>query len=268
MPITFTLDVEDHRPGPHAELRFPMVTRQIIDWLGGLGARGTFFIVGEEARRHPDLVADIAAAGHEVALHGLRHVPLAEIDPAKLAEELREGRELLEQLAQVTVTGFRAPQFSLTRACPGAPEAIAEAGFAYSSSVLPNASPLFGFPGAPAGPFSWPSGLIELPVTLLGAGKARVPLGGLYFRSLPLGLTKKLLLAADQTVQWLYLHPYDFDPGEKMYVVRDANPIFSPLQWLNRSKVRERVEALFAGAPGLPLGERVRQLATLSVYAG
>ena len=36
--ITVTLDVEDHRPGPRAELRFPTVTRGILDWLGSVGA--------------------------------------------------------------------------------------------------------------------------------------------------------------------------------------------------------------------------------------
>jgi peptidoglycan-N-acetylglucosamine deacetylase len=54
--------------GPH-----PEGTPAILDVLARAGARGTFFVVGEQVRRRPQLVARIAAAGHEVALHGDRH---------------------------------------------------------------------------------------------------------------------------------------------------------------------------------------------------
>lgn len=261
-PMTFTIDVEDHRPGPEAELRFPRITRQVIEWLSTQNASGTFFIVGEEAERHPDLVRDIVAGGHEVALHGYRHVPLGTMTPDVLADDVRRGRVLLEDLAQREVVGFRAPQFSLTPDAVWASDVLAEAGFTYSSSVLPNANPLFGFPGAPTVPFRWPSGLVEFPATLLGTGSLRVPLGGIYFRLLPLFATKRLLASTGATVPWIYLHPYDFDPGEKMYVIRDANPIFSPLQWVNRRRVRPRVAALFGAQPGRPLRDRVAEVAS------
>lgn len=54
--------------GPH-----PEGTPAILDVLARAGARATFFVVGEQVRRRPQLVARIAAAGHEVALHGDRH---------------------------------------------------------------------------------------------------------------------------------------------------------------------------------------------------
>jgi len=258
--LTFTIDVEDHRPGPDAELRFPMITRDVISWLATVNAAGTFFMVGEEAERHPDLVRDIVEAGHEIALHGYRHVPLGSMSPDVMAEEVRRGRQLLEDLAQREVVGFRAPQFSLTPDAVWATDVLAEAGFGYSSSVLPNANPLFGFPGAPTVPFRWPSGLVEFPATLMGRGSLRVPLGGVYFRLLPLAITKRLVAASGSPVPWIYLHPYDFDPAEKMYVIRDANPIFSPLQWVNRRRVRPRVAALLGDRPGRPLRDRVSEV--------
>ncbi len=265
-PITFTIDVEDHRPGPEAELRFPGVTRDVVGWLGERGIRGTFFVVGQEGERHPDLVADIAAAGHEVALHGHRHVPVGSLSPDELAADVRRGREVLEQAAGQPVVGFRAPQFSLVRDAAWVADVLAEAGCTYSSSVLPNANPLFGFPGAPTGAFRWPSGLVEFPAALLGAGRFRVPLGGVYFRLLPLAVTTRLLRGGGVGEHpWLYLHPYDFDPGEKFYVIRDANPLFSPLQWVNRRRVRARVAALLQ-EPGAPLAERVAEVAGAPVF--
>jgi len=268
MAVTVTFDVEDHRPGPSAELRFPRITREIVDWMATIGARGTFFIVGEEAERHPDLVADIVSGGHEIALHGHRHIPLPSLTPDELATDAARGREVLEQAGQCAVTGFRAPQFSLTSDSLWASDVLAQAGFTYSSSVLPQSSPLFGFAGAPVAPFQWPSGLIELPVTLLGRGRFRIPLGGVYFRLLPLSITTRLVQGAPDDLTWIYLHPYDFDPGERFYVVRDANPLASPLQWVNRRRVRRRVTSLLGGSPGLPLGERIGDLGPLEVYPG
>jgi polysaccharide deacetylase family protein (PEP-CTERM system associated) len=266
-PVTFTCDVEDHRPGPDAELRFPRVTRQISAWLVERGWRGTFFVVGEEAERHPELVRELSEAGHEVGLHGWRHVPLGELGRDAVAADARRGRELLEQIVGTPVTGFRAPQFSLTRDTPWAHEVLADAGFVYSSSVLPNASPLFGYPGAPRRPFRWPSGLVELPAPVIGWRDTRVPVGGLYLRVLPIALTRRLL-AGDGVgpVPWLYFHPYDFDPGERFHVIHDANPLASPLQWLNRGKARSRVEAVLGTHPGPPLGERLGQLDDLPAF--
>ena len=258
--VTITLDIEDHRPGPEAELRFPDVTRHVSDWLTGRGWSATFFVVGEEAERHPDLVAEIARGGHEIALHGYAHRPLTDVGPGLLAEHLRRGRDVLEQAAQQTVVGFRAPQFSLTADAVWATDLLAEAGFTYSSSVLPSGNPLFGFPGAPRRPFLWPSGVVELPAPVLGRGRARVPLGGLYLRLLPTSATTRLLRGDGVgPVPWLYFHPYDFDPDEKFYVVRDANPLASPLQWVNRRRTRSRIEAIVGAEPGPALRDRLTE---------
>jgi peptidoglycan/xylan/chitin deacetylase (PgdA/CDA1 family) len=50
--------------GPH-----PIFTPQVLDILRQHNAHATFFLIGERALRHPDLVAQIKAAGHEVANH-------------------------------------------------------------------------------------------------------------------------------------------------------------------------------------------------------
>jgi peptidoglycan/xylan/chitin deacetylase (PgdA/CDA1 family) len=50
--------------GPH-----PIFTPQVLEILQQHNAKATFFLIGERALRHPDLVARIKAAGHEVANH-------------------------------------------------------------------------------------------------------------------------------------------------------------------------------------------------------
>src|SRR5262245_47290259 len=54
--------------GPH-----PVDTPAILDILRATGARATFFFIGRNARRHPDLVRRVAAEGHEVAVHSDTH---------------------------------------------------------------------------------------------------------------------------------------------------------------------------------------------------
>ena len=54
--------------GPH-----PDGTPAALDALAAAGATATFFLVGEQVARWPSLAAEIAAAGHEVGLHGYRH---------------------------------------------------------------------------------------------------------------------------------------------------------------------------------------------------
>ena len=187
-PVTFTLDVEDY-PGPDGTPRAPELTRAVLHFLERKGVRGTFFFVGEFASEHPALVRDVARAGHEVALHAWRHVPLPELDAATFRDETKRGKELLEELSGGPVHGFRAPTFSLVDASVWATDVLAELGFTYSSSVLPARSPLHGWPGQPRVPYVWPSGVTELPCPVTHiAGSARLAnpyLGGVYFRVLP-----------------------------------------------------------------------------------
>lgn len=65
------------RPG-HVALTFddgpdPGSTPCFLDALDTLGVRATFFVLGREVRQHPALTRQIAARGHELAVHGWTH---------------------------------------------------------------------------------------------------------------------------------------------------------------------------------------------------
>lgn len=51
----------------------PVFTPQVLDILRAHRARATFFLIGERALKHPDLVARIKSAGHQVANHYFRN---------------------------------------------------------------------------------------------------------------------------------------------------------------------------------------------------
>ncbi len=258
-PFTFTFDVEDHRPDDSAELRLLDATHRVLDFCAERGVVGSVFVVGEVVRDHPALVKEIADQGHELGLHGWRHTPITELAPEVFREETTRGKELLSELTGQDVVGFRAPTFSLVPETVWATEVLVELGFTYSSSILPAWSPLFGFPGLPRRPFTWPSGLAELPAPILKVGPLGLPVvGGTYLRVLPwpiirLGLRDKPLGA----VPFTYCHPYDADPGEPYWVVPGTGRLLSPLLWYGRKRLLRRVDRMLGGGVGPPLRERL-----------
>jgi len=262
--VTFTLDVEDHRPSAAAVERYPALTREVLDFLDARAVRGTFFVVGETAEAHPELVREIAARGHEIALHGWRHQPLTELTPDAFRADVARGRTLLEDLSGAPVVGFRAPTFSLVPESRWALDVLRDVGFTYSSSVLPARSPLFGDPTLPTTPFRWPNGLVELPCPVVRAGGLGVPyLGGVYLRAFPGGASSLARRSVGRgQLLWIYCHPYDFDPDEEFWVVPDAGRLGSRLLWYNRHRTFAKVEAMLRGRAGPPLVERLREVPT------
>jgi peptidoglycan-N-acetylglucosamine deacetylase len=260
--VTFTLDVEDYTEH-RAEPRALATTRRILEFLGERHVRGTFFVVGEFAEAHSEIVKEIASGGHELGLHGYHHLPLTEANPHEFGRETTDARSFLQDLSGQDVPGFRAPTFSLIESTVWATDVLTEIGFRYSSSVLPARSPLYGYPGRPRTPHRWPSGLIELPVPVTDVGPVANPyLGGIYFRVLPWPAVRYgLAHAHPDEMLWAYCHPYDFDPGEPFQKRPDLGPWKSRLQWINRRHMFDRVDRLFAiNAPAPPLAERLDTL--------
>ena len=91
----------DDGPGPD--------TPAVLAALDGAGARATFFVLGGNALERPDLVREIAARGHAVALHGFSHRKLHLAGPAAIASELDRGREAVRACGVEPVPFFRAP---------------------------------------------------------------------------------------------------------------------------------------------------------------
>jgi peptidoglycan-N-acetylglucosamine deacetylase len=258
-PLTFTFDVEDHRPDEQSELRMLDACREVLAFCAERGVVGTVFVVGEVVRDHPGLVREIAAQGHELGLHGWRHTPIPELTPDVFREETRRGRELLAEVSGQEVSGFRAPTFSLVKTTVWATEVLTELGFRYSSSILPAWSPLYGFRGLPRRPFTWPSGLLELPAPIVKVGPLGLPVvGGTYLRVLPwpvvrAGLTDRIL----GPVPFTYCHPYDADPGERFWVVPGTGRIGSVLLWYGRRRMLQRLDRLLTLGVAPPLKDRL-----------
>jgi peptidoglycan/xylan/chitin deacetylase (PgdA/CDA1 family) len=88
--------------GPH-----PEGTPAVLEALGD--ARAVFFMVGEQVERHPAVAAEVAAAGHEIALHGFRHRNQMRLTPRWLADDLARGAAAIARATGVEPRLYRPP---------------------------------------------------------------------------------------------------------------------------------------------------------------
>src|SRR6202035_295823 len=87
-------------------------TRVILNELAQYSAQAVFFIVGRIVEDHPDLVRDIADAGHEIGLHGDEHHHLSRYDSEDLSlldRNMARVNSLLEDITGSRPQCFRAP---------------------------------------------------------------------------------------------------------------------------------------------------------------
>ena len=92
----------------------PVSTPRFLDLLDELEVRATFFVLGSRVARHPGVVAETAARGHEVAVHGWTHKPQWLPHPQRDVTELRLACDVVEQACGTRPVWFRPPFGVLT----------------------------------------------------------------------------------------------------------------------------------------------------------
>jgi polysaccharide deacetylase family protein (PEP-CTERM system associated) len=232
------------------------------------GALATFFILGEVAQFYPGLVKRIAAAGHEVGIHGFSHTLYGRMGAATIREEIVRTRGILEDLTGREVTAHRAPAFSVGPANPWALEVIAGAGIRVDSSIMPATAGRYGWPGfhREIVVMELPSGatLTEVPLTVASLPGMTFPAGGGgYLRYFPLFWTEYCFKRAlRKGYAMVYMHPYETDtePYPSQYYEAAAARgtvarLKSMLVQAGKKSVLPKLSALLEHYQGVPLGQ-------------
>jgi polysaccharide deacetylase family protein (PEP-CTERM system associated) len=201
------------------ESRVEHNTHALLDLFAEAGVKASCFTLGWVADRHPALIRRIVADGHELASHGYWHRLAHEQTPADFLDDIGRARRVLEDIGGVPVRGYRAPTFSINARNPWAFDALAEAGYVYSSSIYPIRHDLYGMPDAPRAPHRVGGGrLTEIPMSTVRLAGRNVPCaGGGYFRLLPYGVFRALLRRlnrGENAAGIFYTHPWEIDPGQ------------------------------------------------------
>jgi peptidoglycan/xylan/chitin deacetylase (PgdA/CDA1 family) len=84
-------------------------TSEVLDVLARTGVRATFFVLAENARRHPEILRRLAAEGHTVAIHGDRHHKLHRASVEKVEAEVSRAIAGLRALGVEPAPLYRTP---------------------------------------------------------------------------------------------------------------------------------------------------------------
>ncbi len=220
---------------------------RILKLFDDKGINATFFTLGWVAQRHPEMVRRIVAEGHELASHSWEHTRVNLQDASEFREDISRTKKLLEDVSGQVVTGYRAPSYSIGASNLWALDELANAGYLYSSSIVPIKHDLYGMPEAPRFAFRAAEGrLLEVPVTTVTiAGRNINCGGGGWFRLFPYGFSRWALGQVNNQegqAGVFYFHPWEIDPEQPRPSGLSAKSRFR--HYLNLDHMFSRLEHL------------------------
>jgi cellulose synthase/poly-beta-1,6-N-acetylglucosamine synthase-like glycosyltransferase/spore germination protein YaaH/peptidoglycan/xylan/chitin deacetylase (PgdA/CDA1 family) len=126
-PVPFQVERYGKAAGKKVVLTFddgpdPVYTPKILDILDRYHIKGAFFIVGENAELHPELVSRMYREGHEIGNHTFTHPNVAETSPRRTKMELNANQRLFQSITGHSMTMFRPPY--VADASPSTPEEL------------------------------------------------------------------------------------------------------------------------------------------------
>lgn len=236
MQNAFTIDLEDWYhpefvtkfvPAHQRKDQVEDAVKPLLEQLDKYNVSATFFVVGEVAEKHPELIEKIYDEGHEIASHGYSHKRLHELGKEKFEDNIRKSANILESIIKERIIGFRAPSYSIDRDTIWALDILENVGYKYDSSVFPlrfRKESLYGIRNAPLYPYS-PSKeditnvsedenrkIIEFPLSVVKFAGVKIPVaGGAYLRLLPAWFLRLAIkkINKEKRPAIIYVHPWE-----------------------------------------------------------
>jgi polysaccharide deacetylase family protein (PEP-CTERM system associated) len=193
----------------------PAAADRLLETFAKHGAKATFFSLGSVAEWYPDVMRDIIAEGHELAVHGYTHTPIHRHTRDSFADEIKKTLDVLTAFTNRPI-GFRASN------CTHAPflfEVLEENHFEYDSSVFPIRTPLYDWSMYPdSAPFWVTPKILEIPLSIYRIARIRIPVGGFYLRLLGGRVDVELLRRIQERVGvgTFYIHPWEILPNQRV----------------------------------------------------
>jgi polysaccharide deacetylase family protein (PEP-CTERM system associated) len=254
-----TIDLEDWYQGltstsqrvdrwPSYENRVVESTNRLLDILAQAGVKATFFVLGYVADQFPELICQVADAGHEIGLHSYYHQQVCRLTPDQFHADVVRGREAVEKASGRQVIGYRAPMFSINRSALWALDILREMGFRYDSSVFPIRSVLYSYPKALRFPHRLGdgNGLVEFPISTACFGGINWPIGGgFYLRISPYTIIRLGIRQLNRQGQpaIMYMHPWELDTGQNYGQVTLRERV---THYYGRRRLKKKIARLFA----------------------
>lgn len=90
-------------------------TAEVVDALAERGVRATFFVIGQQAKRYPEVLQRATRAGDEIGNHSWSHIDLRRADAATVAKQLDRTSDVVEAATGVRPTTMRPPYGEATK---------------------------------------------------------------------------------------------------------------------------------------------------------
>ena len=238
--------VVDKKDWDSISLRVGDNTHRLLDLFAEHDVKSTFFTLGWVAKRCPDVIRRIVNEGHELASHGLAHQRATTMSKQELYDDIKQSKDILEDIGGVTLKGYRAPSFSINDTNTWAYDILKELGFVYSSSTYPINHDLYGVPEWPRFKYKRDNGIIEIPIPTVLKNNANVGIGGGgYFRLYPYWLSKRRIrefMKTESEPYSFYFHPWEIDAQQPRF---ENAPWKSKVRhYINLSRMEGKVEKL------------------------
>lgn len=223
------------------ESRLERNTRRTLDLLEATGQHATFFVIGWIADTMPELIAEVASRGHEIASKGYYHRSIRSMTPGEFREDLARAREALQRASGQRILGYRVADEWFRPQDLWALDVLAEQGYEYDSSIGPigrrfSSEPWRRF--AHTHQFGERT-LWEFPISALDFMGWMMPIaGGNWFRQLPPSLLHRGVAYWDRTYAApfvMYFHVWELDPEQ---------PKISAAPWLQRVRTYRNLEQM------------------------
>jgi polysaccharide deacetylase family protein (PEP-CTERM system associated) len=231
------------------ESRVEMSVSRLLSMLDDYRICATFFVLGWVAEQKPLLIKEIHEQGHEIACHGYGHELIYRQKPEDFRADVRRAKQILEQLIQSPVKGYRAPTFSITADTLWALDILIEEGYIYDSSIFPIVHDRYGIPKGERFPHQIRRNngkIYEFPLSTVRLMGYNFPIaGGGYMRFLPYWVIKRgiAMLNKQQRPAILYLHPWEIDPHQPRQAVGNLTRM---RHYYNLDKMEGKLKRLLA----------------------
>jgi len=195
-------------------------TIKVLDLFDEAQVKATFFILGDVAKRFPQLVREIVARGHEIGSHGMNHQLVSGQSIKDFKKDFRQSIATLEKISKQEIRFYRAPSWSISQDKLEVLSFLENSGIICDSSLQPFKTPLSGINGIPTSPFKpiltggEKLDLIEFPPSVLKLNRQlSIPFaGGFYLRFFPSAVIVKFLRTINKSRPGMvYIHPWELD---------------------------------------------------------
>ncbi|MBV8815810.1 MAG: polysaccharide deacetylase family protein [Verrucomicrobia bacterium] len=108
-----------HVNGPYIAMTFddgpsPETTPRLLDILKQRNIKATFFMIGQNAQRNPEIVKRILAEGHEIGNHSWTHPQLSKLSDQRVTDEITKTQDAIKDASGYTPVLLRPPYGAIT----------------------------------------------------------------------------------------------------------------------------------------------------------